>query len=78
MLTYELQKTEDNLIFYHYYPDGNGTAGIVSIDKITGETAIIASSKDDFGNRYAFKLMKHLREFFINKAYKETGTIAWY
>lgn len=78
MLTYELHKTEDNLIFYHYYPDGNGATGVVSIDKVTGKTEVVTPSKDDLGNRYAFKLIKHLGEFFKNKTYKETGIIAWY
>lgn len=78
MLIYKWHKIDGNLIFYHYYPDGNGATGVVSIDRFTGETEVVTPSKDDFGNRYAFKLMKLLQEFFTNNAYKEAGTIAWY
>lgn len=78
MLTYELHKNENNLIFYRYSLNGNGASGLVSIDKVTGKTEIVAPSKDDFGNRYATKLTKRLQEFFASNNYKETGTIAWY
>lgn len=78
MLIYKLHKIEDNLVFYHYFPNGNGAVGIVSIDRFTGKTEVITPSKDDFGNRYAFKLTKRLRAFFASNAYEETGTIAWY
>lgn len=78
MLSYKLHKTDGDLAFYHYYPDGNGATGVVSIDKTTGKTEIVAQSEDDFGNRYASKLIKRLQEFFASKTYEETGTIAWY
>lgn len=78
MLIYKWYKIDGNLIFYHYYPEESGAIGVVSIDRFTGKTEVVKPSKDDFGNRYAFKLMNRLREFFANNAYKETGTIAWY
>lgn len=78
MLTYELHKIDGDLLIYHYLPNGNGETGVVSIDKSTGKTEVIASAKDDFGNRYAFKLIKHLQEFFVSDNYEEAGTIAWY
>lgn len=78
MLTYKLNKTVGDLILYHYYPQGNGDAGLISIHKKTGEITIVEPSNDDFGNRFAFKLIKRLKEFFEDKAYKQEGTIAWY
>lgn len=78
MLTYKLHETDGDLAFYHYFPDGNGAAGAVSINKKTGETAVVKASNDDFGDMYAFKLIKRLKEFFESKVYKQEGTIAWY
>ena len=78
MLIYKLHKTEGDLLFFNYYPEGNGAEGTVSINKNTGETAIIKPSEDDFGNRFAFKLVKRLKEFFEANDYKEEGIIAWY
>lgn len=78
MLKYELYKTDGDILFYHYYPQGSGEAGTVTINKETGEAVVVNPSEEDFENRYAFKLMKRLLEFFENKTYKETGMIAWY
>lgn len=78
MLSYKLYKTDGDLAFYNYFLQGSGDVGTVSINKHTGETVIVNSSKDDFGDRFAFKLIKYLKDFFDNNDYRETGTIAWY
>lgn len=78
MLSYKLHKIENGLNYYKYYPQGSENAGTVTINTKTGETAIIKPSEDDFGNRFAFKLVKRLKEFFEEKAFKEEGIIAWY
>ena len=78
MLTYKFHKNDGDLAFYYYYPQGGGAAGTVSINKKTGESAVVKSSSDDLGNRFAFKLIKMLKDFFANNEYKESGTIAWY
>lgn len=78
MLTYTLHKMDGDLAFYHYFPCGNGAAGVVAINKVTGDVDVVTPSKDDTGNRYASKLAKRLREFFANNAYKEAGVISWY
>lgn len=78
MLTYKFYKTDGNLTFYHYFPQGNGDAGIISIDRETGKITIVKSSNDDFGNRFAFKLINRLKEFFEDKDYKQEGKIVWY
>lgn len=77
MLKYKLYKEDGNLILYHYYPQ-DGEAGVVSVNKDTGETKVMEPSADDFGNRFAFKLCKRLKEFFESKTYRDSGTIAWY
>ncbi|MBE6928204.1 MAG: hypothetical protein E7467_06950 [Ruminococcaceae bacterium] len=77
-MKYQLHKEDGNLILYCYYPQGHGETGIVSVNKKTGETAVVSPSADDFGNRFAFKLCKRLKEFFEAKSYKENGIIAWY
>lgn len=33
MLTYKFYKTDGDVAFYHYFPQGNGNAGVISIDK---------------------------------------------
>lgn len=78
MLTYKLYKTDGDIVFYHYFPEKTGEAGVISINKDTGETTIVKQSGDDFGNRYAFKLIKRLKDFFEDKTYKQDGIIAWY
>lgn len=78
MLTYKLYKNEESFLLYLYYPQGNGDAGLVSINKQTGETAVVEASKDDFGNRFASKLMRRLKEFFSSDDYRQEGIIAWY
>lgn len=77
-MKYKLHKTEGNLIFYHYFPQGSEDLGTVSINKKTGETAVVKPAEDDFGNRFAFKLIKRLKEFYHEKDFKDSGTIAWY
>lgn len=78
MLTYKFYKTDGDVAFYHYFPQGKGNAGVISIDKKTSETVIVRPSDNDFGNRFAFKLIKRLREFFDNEDYEQEGIIAWY
>lgn len=78
MLTYKFYKMDGDIAFYHYFPQGNGDAGVVSINKKTGATAIVRPSDDDFENKFAFKLIKRLKEFFESRDYKQEGIIAWY
>ncbi len=78
MLTYKMNKIEGDLILYDYYPEGNGAVGTVSINTETGETAVVKSSKDDFGNYFAFKLIKRLKSFYEEKNYRQDGIVAWY
>lgn len=78
MLKYKKTEIDGNKLIYQYIPDGTGKPGKVSIDKRTGETAVIEVSDDDIGNRYAFKLLKRLSEFFAENNYKDDGIIAWY
>ena len=40
MLKYKLYKEDGNLILYHYYPQ-DGEAGVVSVNKDTGETKVM-------------------------------------
>lgn len=78
MLSYKLHRVQGDFYYYHYYPNGDGTNGEITINKETGEIAIVKSSLDDFGNRFAFKMIKQLEYFFDTKEYKEFGTIIWY
>lgn len=78
MLKYNILKTEDNILFYHYYSEINGCDGVVSINKNTGETSIVKSSDNDLGNRFAYKLIKRLKSFFENSNYSDNGIVSWY
>ena len=78
MLHYKQHKDDGELIFYHYYPNGGERVGTVSISRKSGVTEVVSPSADDFGNRFAFKLCKRLKEFFEDGVYKNDGIIAWY
>lgn len=78
MLIYKLYQFEGDLIIYQYYSRIADTAGLVSINKNTGETAVIRQSDDDFGCRMAYKMVGCLADFYAENAYKEAGTIAWH
>lgn len=78
MLKFKQAERKGNILIYNYSPECTGAPGIVSINTESGDIEIIESSKDDFGNRYANKLVNRLTEFFKNKEYKRAGVIAWY
>lgn len=78
MLTYELKQKTNGLALYLFFPEKTGRPGIVSIDIRTGETDLVEKSPDDFGNRYAYKLIHRLETFFEQKALPENGVVAWY
>lgn len=77
MLIYKLYKFESDLILYQYYSQLND-AGLISVNRKTGEITVIRQSDDDIGGRMANKLAMRLKDFYAENAYKEAGTIAWY
>lgn len=78
MLTYKKIDQKGDVIIYQYKPEGNGKAGIVSINSVTMETDIISVSADDIGTRYALKLLHNLSEMVRKKQIAEEGIVAWY
>lgn len=78
VLKYRLDRIVDTTAYYQYFPDGEGRPGIVAIHKVTGETSVEIMSPDDFGNYYAFKLLRRLEAFFESGEYPESGMAAWY
>lgn len=78
MLIYKLYKFEGDLILYQYYSRFENDAGLISVNRKTGEITVIKQSDDDFGGRMANKLSVRLTDFYAENAYKEAGTIAWY
>lgn len=78
MLRYYRYTTDGDAILYRYYLTGGGDCGIVSINKKTGATSVIKQSEDDLGRRFAYKVIRHLENFFVNDVYEDDGLIAWY
>ena len=78
MLRYYRYATDGDVILYKYYLTGGGDRGAVSINKNTGVTSVIKQSEDDLGCRFAYKVIRHLENFFANGAYEDDGLIAWY
>ncbi|WP_303834710.1 hypothetical protein [Ruminococcus flavefaciens] len=69
MLTYKLIFEQSNIRRYEYYPEGNGSAGIIEF--VFGEGHIIKESDDDFDGFYS----SHAFQIDLKT---ESGTIAWY
>lgn len=78
MLRYELVDNVGNAMIYQYMPEGKGKPGTVSVNIKNGATNILDVSPDDFGGRYACKLIQRLERFFEQKAMPKEGFVAWY
>lgn len=78
MLKYKLVKSNNDLLTYHYNLAKDETPGEVTINKASGQAKVVKQSENDFGNRFAFKLLGRLTEFFKEGEFKEEGAIAWY
>lgn len=78
MLKYFIFEETKDKIIYKYFPEGNETSGIISIEKATGKIDIISLAENDRHKIYAWKLILKLETFYKTQAYKEEGIIAWY
>lgn len=78
MLIYELIDILCDLAIYAYYPDKYGKPGKVALNMKNGETNIMEMSPDDFGNRYAYHLIRRLEKLYEQGEISESGTVAWY
>ena len=78
MLKYKLVDDNSKTLVYHYFQNGNEKPGRVKVDKTNGQIDVIEQSESDFRNRFAFKVVDRLEEFYQTGDYKSEGTIAWY
>lgn len=78
MLKYKLVESNNDLLTYHYNLAKDEKPGEVTINRTSGQAKVVKQSENDFGNRFAFKLLGRLIEFFKEGEFKEEGAIAWY
>ena len=78
MLIYELIDMLGDLAIYAYYPERNGKPGKVALNMKNGATDVIEMSPDDFGNRYAYHLIRRLAKLYEQGEIPESGIVAWY
>lgn len=78
MLRYVLDRVENGIAYYLYYPENDEVPGIVSVNKKSGEVNIVELSPDDTSRIYAFKLVRRLEKFYKENIYRDDGIVAWY
>lgn len=77
MLKFKLIRETEKELIYEYFPEGGSASGYAAYNKETGECNIIEQAENDKHNRYALKMLKRLREFASNKAFRTEGIVAW-
>lgn len=79
MLEYQMIKNENGIVSYSYYPEGKrNNSGVISFNRNNGSAFVEKQSENDFGKRYAFKLIDRIKDFETNNSFQEQGIIAWY
>lgn len=78
MLKYVLDRIENEIAYYLYYPEHDEIPGIVSVNKKSGDVRIVELSPGDESRIYALKLVRRLEKFFEENSYRNDGIVAWY
>lgn len=78
MLRYELFDSDNDLLTYIYYLQKDERPGKVTINRVSGQTSVVEQAENDVGNRFAYKLLARLGEFYKEGTYQNKGFIAWH
>ncbi len=78
MVKYELYAENDNIITYHYFPEGHEDYGTITMDKKTADLVEVELAKSDKFKQYFYHMINEIEEFIEKGKYLKAGYVAWY
>lgn len=78
MLKYVMLKETDNHVDYKYIPEGKEYAGVISYCKSNGAFSIVNLAESDTFRKYAFKMIRRIKQFAVDGEFRKEGIVAWY
>jgi len=77
MLKIQKIKSENNLAFYKYFPEGKEHFGIISINEKTGEVKSVQALGDEFGSSYLMHAVSCVLNYFNQHNFLDSDVVIW-
>lgn len=78
MVTYKLYEENNDVVTYHYYPQGSEDFGSITMNKKTAELVGFELAKTDKFKRYFYHMIDQIEEFIKHGKFLKDGYVAWY